>query len=65
MDETPDQLEREITQTRGVLDRDLRRLGRRFEALKRRAAAQAQWWTGATVVALGVIGAIVFWPRRA
>ncbi len=65
MDETPDRLEREIAQTRGRLDRDLRRLGDRIELLKERAAAQAQWWAGVTAIATGLVGAIVFWPRRA
>ncbi|HZP49368.1 MAG TPA: DUF3618 domain-containing protein [Vicinamibacterales bacterium] len=65
MDEKPDQLEREIARTRGTLDRDLRRLGDRIDALKERAIAQAQWWAGIGAVAMGVAGAIVFWPRRA
>lgn len=65
MDEKPDDLEREIARTRGTLDRDLRRLGDRFDTLKERAAAQAQWWAGVTAVAAGVVAAIVFWPRGA
>ena len=65
MDEKPDDLEREIARTRGTLDRDLRRLGDRFDTLKERAASQAQWWAGVTAVAAGVVGAIVFWPRGA
>jgi hypothetical protein len=65
MDEKPDELEHEIAQSRRALDRDLRRLGKRIDALKERAAAQAQWWTGVGAVTLGVVGTIVFWPRRA
>ncbi len=64
MDERPDQLEHQIARTRRTLDGDLRRLGHRIEQLKTRAAAQAQWWTGVTAVAMGVVGAIVFWPRH-
>ena len=65
MDEKPDHLEHAIERTRGRLDRDLRRLGNRFDTLKERAAAQAQWWGGVTAVGVGLLGAIVFWPRRA
>jgi hypothetical protein len=65
MDEKPAELEHAIARTRRTLDRDLRRLGARLDALKSRAAAQAQWWAGVGAVTLGLLGAIVFWPRRA
>ncbi len=65
MDERPDELEHAIARTRGRLDRDLQRLGHRVDVLKDRAAAQAQWWTGVSAIAAGLLGAIVFWPRRA
>ncbi|HZT75307.1 MAG TPA: hypothetical protein VFA27_01520 [Vicinamibacterales bacterium] len=65
MDERPADLEHAITETRGRLDRDLHRLGARVDVLKDRAAAQAQWWAGVSAVAVGVVGAILFWPRHA
>ena len=65
MDQRPDDLERAIDRTRQRLGRDLRRLGRKIDVLREDAASQAQFWTGVTAVAAGVVGAIVFWPRRA
>ena len=65
MDQRPDDLEHAITRTRRRLGRDLGRLARKIDVMKEDAAAQAQFWTGVSAVAAGVIGAIVFWPRRA
>jgi len=64
MDERPHELETAIDRTRHTLDRDLDRLGRRFDLLKDDAAAQAQWWAGIVAVATGAVGALVLWPRR-
>jgi hypothetical protein len=36
-----------------------------MDDLKERAVANTQFWTGVSAVGLGLVGAIVFWPRRA
>lgn len=64
MDERPHELETAISRTRRTLDRDLDRLGRRFDVLKDDAAAQAQWWAGIAAVVTGAVGALMLWPRR-
>ena len=65
MDERPDVIEHQIARTRDRLDRDLDRLDRTVAVTKERIKAQAQWWAGVSAVAMGTIGAVAFWPRRA
>ena len=63
MDQSPDDIKRQIDRTRARLDRDLNRLGSEIASGRQRLVAASQWWLGVTAVAVGVLGAVWFWPR--
>ncbi|MGE3176101.1 MAG: hypothetical protein AB7O32_01420 [Vicinamibacterales bacterium] len=64
MDDRPDVLEAQVARTRERLDRDLDRLDSRVQVAREQMKAQAQWWTGVSLVSAGTIGAMTLWPRR-
>jgi hypothetical protein len=64
MDERPDVLRGQIEHTRAAIDRDLNRLDQQISARKNLLAAQAQWWTGISAIAAGLLGAAWWWPRQ-
>lgn len=68
MDPGPDVIRAQIATTRHTLGRHLDELGSQIddtrEHVKDRVATSAQYWGGVSAVALGVIGAVAFWPRR-
>ncbi len=64
MDDRPDVLEARVERTRERLDHDLDRLDWRVHVAKEQMKAQAQWWTGVSLVSAGTIGAVTLWPRR-
>jgi len=68
MDPGPDVIRAQITSTRESLGRHLDELGSQFDdtktRVKEKVTSSAQYWGGMSAVALGLIGTVVFWPRR-
>jgi hypothetical protein len=64
MDPRPDVIRTQIETTRASLDRHLDELGTQIHLTRDRVASNAQYWGGIGAVAAGVMGAVVFWPRR-
>jgi hypothetical protein len=64
MDSRPDYLRSQIDTTRAALDRHLNELGTRIDITKERVKANAQVWGAVSAVAAGVIGIVMFRPRR-
>jgi len=65
MDSRPDDLRSQIECTRASLDRHLTELGTRIDITKERVKANAQLWGAVSAVAAGLIGIVMFRPRRA
>ena len=65
MDPAPDVLRARIENTRADLDRHLDELGTQLDVTKERVKVSAQFWGGVCAVAAGLVGAVMFWPRRA
>jgi len=64
MDPRPDLIRAQITATRAELDHHLDELGTEIDVTKERVKANAQYWGGVGAVAAGLVGAVIFWPRR-
>jgi hypothetical protein len=64
MDSRPDVIRAQIATTRASLDRHLDQLGTQVDVTKERVKNNAQYWGGIGAVAAGLMGAVVFWPRR-
>jgi len=64
MDPGPDVIRGQIETTRASLDRHLDQLGTQIDLTRQRVASNVQYWGGIGAVAAGVVGAMVFWPRR-
>jgi hypothetical protein len=64
MDSGPDVIRAQIETTRASLDRHLDELGTQIDNTKERVKTNAQYWGGIGAVVAGVMGAVMFWPRR-
>jgi hypothetical protein len=68
MDPGPAVIRAQIASTRESLGRHLDELGTQFDDTKTRVKEQvtssAQYWGGMSAVAIGLLGAVVLWPRR-
>ena len=68
MDPGPNVIRAQIASTRESLGRHLDELGSQFDDTKARVkdkvTSNAQYWGGMSAVALGLIGAVAFWPRH-
>jgi hypothetical protein len=64
MDPAPDVLRTQIASTRASLDRHLDELGTRIDVTKERVKTSAQLWGGIGAVAAGLVGMVMFWPRK-
>jgi hypothetical protein len=64
MDPRPDVLRAQIETTRASLDRHLDELGTRIDITKERVKSNVQLWGAVSAVAAGVLGIVMFRPRR-
>jgi hypothetical protein len=68
MDPGPNVIRSQIASTRESLGRHLDELGSQIDdtktRVKEKVTSSAQYWGAMSAVALGLIGAVAFWPRR-